>query len=79
MCLRRDLGYLGQGWLYIQHIRRPEDLTHTCCIRQWDLTNKQEIHKGRKLVCGEISRLVADDTEEWLPCTLECSEAKLLM
>lgn len=42
------------------------------------LTNKQEIHSSRKLVYGEISRLVADDTEEQLPCTLEWSETKLL-
>ena len=41
------------------------------------LTNKQEIHSGRKFVYGEISRLVADDTEEQLPCTPEWSETKL--
>ena len=41
------------------------------------LTNKQEIHSSRKLVYVEISRLVADDTEEQLPCTPEWSETKL--
>ena len=31
MCLQRDLGYLGPAWLYIQLIKSPEEVTHTCC------------------------------------------------
>ena len=63
--------------LYSAHQAARGCKTHMLHKVMGFLTNKQEIHSGRKLVYGEISRLVADNTEEWLLCTPEWSETKL--